>query len=174
MLFVELAPVSTICPSFPTPASFPSNREANCVPRLRLLIIMAAPFVYVPEASPTVRHNPFYSTPQRGQSPFLPPAALLYPPSPYSAPGTPESFNANSVIWLDNAPQYESAYTASWAPLSNRKRTISWHGPAPAAPSSPFLQPTAPAFVHSQSAFFTPGHRRSSSWGAAGAPPPPS
>ncbi|KAJ7093507.1 hypothetical protein C8R44DRAFT_860645 [Mycena epipterygia] len=141
---------------------------------------MAAPFVYVPEASPTIPHNPYYATPQGGPSPFLPPSALLYPSSPYlgpstasgSAPGTPE-FNANSVLWPENAPQYESAYTASWAPLPSRQRTTSWHGPAP-APNSPFLQPTVPAFVHSQSAYFTPGHRRSQSWGAANAPPPPS
>ncbi|KAF7368429.1 hypothetical protein MVEN_00165900 [Mycena venus] len=136
---------------------------------------MAAPFVYVPEASPTPPHNPFYSTPQ-ASSPFLPPASLLYPPSPYSAPGTPENFNANSILWPENAPQYESAYTSSWAPLSNRQRTTSWHGPAPAAPHSPFLQPAAlPAFVHSQSAYFPPQrHRRPASWGAADAPPRPS
>ncbi|KAJ7464050.1 hypothetical protein FB451DRAFT_1370440 [Mycena latifolia] len=142
---------------------------------------MAAPFVYVPEASPSLPHNPYYATPQGGPSPFLPPSAILYPSSPYlgstgsgSAPGTPENFNANSVLWPENAPQYESAYTASWAPLSNRPRTTSWHGPAP-PPTSPFLQPAAPpAFVHSQSAYFTPGHRRSASWGNATAPPPPS
>jgi len=138
---------------------------------------MAAPFVYVPEASPSVPHNPFYSTPQNGPSPFLPPSALLYPSSPYlapsgSAPGTPENFNANSVLWPENAT-YESAYSA-WTPLSNRQRTTSQPGPAP-APNSPFLQATAsPAFVHSQSAYFTPGHRRSHSWGTADAPPPPS
>ncbi|KAJ7930228.1 hypothetical protein B0H13DRAFT_1595545 [Mycena leptocephala] len=132
---------------------------------------MAAPFVYVPEASPSVPQNPFYSTHQAGQSPFLPPAALFYPSSQYSAPGT---LNSNSVLWSENAPQYESAYTASWAPLSKRRHTTSWHGPAPAVPNPSFLQPTAPAFVHSQSAYFTPGHRRSHSWGAAGAPPPPS
>ncbi|KAJ7448845.1 hypothetical protein B0H11DRAFT_2332862 [Mycena galericulata] len=47
---------------------------------------MAAPFVYVPEASPSVPQTPIYSTPQAGQPPFLPPAALLYPSSQYSAP----------------------------------------------------------------------------------------
>ncbi|KAJ7125527.1 hypothetical protein C8R43DRAFT_1030416 [Mycena crocata] len=138
---------------------------------------MSTPFVYVPEASPTIPHNPYYATPQGGPSPFLPPASL-YPSSPYadaaSAPGTPEIFNANSVLWPENTPQYDSAYTASWAPLSNRQRTISWNAPAP-PPGSPFLQPAAPpAFLHSQSAYFTPGHKRSHSWGAANAPPPPS
>ncbi|KAJ7749417.1 hypothetical protein B0H16DRAFT_1551424 [Mycena metata] len=137
---------------------------------------MSTPFVYVPEASPTIPqwHNPFYSTPQAGPSPFLPPAHL-YPSSPYSGPGTPENFNANSVLWPESAPQQESAYAPSWAPLSNRQRTTSWHGPASAVPNSPFLQPAAPpAFLTSQSGYFTPGHRRSSSWGAANAPPPPS
>ncbi|KAJ6580397.1 hypothetical protein DFH09DRAFT_979157 [Mycena vulgaris] len=142
---------------------------------------MAAPFVYVPEASPSLPHNPYYATPQGGPSPFLPPSAILYPTSPYlgpstasgSAPGTPEGFNANSVLWPENAPPYESAYGASWAPLSSRQRTTSWHGPAP-PPASPFLQPAAPAFLHSQSAYFTPGHRRARSWGHADAPPLPS
>ncbi|KAJ7607135.1 hypothetical protein DFH06DRAFT_1066802 [Mycena polygramma] len=135
---------------------------------------MTAPFVYVPEESPTALHNPFYSTPQAAHSPFLPPSPLLYPASPYSPPGTPENFNANSLLWPENAPEYESAYTASWAPISNRQRTTSWHGPAPTLPSSPFLQPAAPAFLHSQSAYLTPGHRRAHSFGAANAPPPPS
>ncbi|KAJ6536905.1 hypothetical protein B0H19DRAFT_1182096 [Mycena capillaripes] len=136
---------------------------------------MAAPFVYVPEdSSPTTPHNPFYSTPQAAHSPFLPPSALLYPSSPYSAPGTPENFAANSVLWQETAPQYDSAYAASWAPLSPRQRTTSWHGPSPAAQGSPLLHPTAPAFVHSQSAYFTPGHGRSHSFGASGAPPRPS
>ncbi|KAJ7778018.1 hypothetical protein DFH07DRAFT_911422 [Mycena maculata] len=139
---------------------------------------MAAPFVYVPEASsPPVTHNPYYSTPQGGPSPFLPPSALLSPylggsSGPCSASGSP-NFNANSVLWPENAPPYESSYTASWAPLSNRQRTTSWHGPAP-TPNSPFLQPSAPPFLHTQSAYSPPGHRRSVSWGAANAPPPPS
>ncbi|KAJ7183947.1 hypothetical protein C8R46DRAFT_939998 [Mycena filopes] len=134
---------------------------------------MSTPFVYVPEASPTSPHNPFYSTPQAGHSPFLPPAHL-YPTSPYLGPTTPENFNANSVLWPENAaPQFESAYAPSWAPMSNRQRTTSWHGPAPPAPTSPFLRPTAPAFLHTQSAYFTPGHRRAVSWGAANAPAPP-
>ncbi|KAJ7034510.1 hypothetical protein C8F04DRAFT_1259752 [Mycena alexandri] len=34
--------------------------------------------------------------------------------------------------------------------------------------------PQPPAFLHSQSAYFTPGHKRSHSWGAANAPPLPS
>ncbi|KAJ7451282.1 hypothetical protein B0H11DRAFT_2076377 [Mycena galericulata] len=138
---------------------------------------MAAPFVYIPEESPSVPHNPYYSTPQNGPSPFLPPVGL-FPSSPFigptgSASCTPEGFNANSVLWPENA-EYDSAYTSSWAPLSNRQRTTSWHGPAPPPPTSPFLQPTAPAFIHTQSAYFAPGHRRSHSWGTADAPPPPS
>ncbi|KAJ7081170.1 hypothetical protein B0H15DRAFT_1024944 [Mycena belliarum] len=140
---------------------------------------MSGPFVYVPEASSTPPHNLYYATPLGGPSPFLPPVAL-YPASPFlgsptalgPSHGSP-SFNANSVLWPEDAPPYESAYTASWAPLSTRQRTTSWHGPAP-PPTSPFLQPAAaPAFTHSQSAYFTPGHKRSVSWGAAGAPPPP-
>ncbi|KAJ7464036.1 hypothetical protein FB451DRAFT_1264493 [Mycena latifolia] len=144
---------------------------------------MAAPFFYiVPKASPSLPHNPYHATSQGGPSPFLPPSAILYSSSPYlgatgsgSIPGTPENFNANSVLWPENWPQYdESAYTASLAPLSNRPRTTSWHGPAP-RPASPFLQPAAPlAFVHSQYAYIKPGKRRSASWGNASAPPPPS
>ncbi|KAJ6521540.1 hypothetical protein DFH09DRAFT_1424835 [Mycena vulgaris] len=123
--------------------------------------------VYVPEASPSLSHNPYYATPQGGPFPCLLPSNILYPSSPYlgpsSAPGSPQ-FNANSVLWPDTAPQYESAYSALWAPLSGRQRTTSWHDPAP-PPASPFLQPVAPAFTHSQSAYFAPGH----SWGVAGA-----
>ncbi|KAJ6609055.1 hypothetical protein B0H10DRAFT_1884511 [Mycena sp. CBHHK59/15] len=123
---------------------------------------MAAPFVYVPEVSPSTPHyqpypyhNPYYSSPQGAPSPFLPPG-ILYPSSPYlgpsnapgSTPNTPE-FNANS-------------------------RTTSWHGPAPAL-DSPFLQPTVPPFLHAQTqSYFVPGHKRAHSWGNSGAPPPPS
>ncbi|KAJ7215606.1 hypothetical protein GGX14DRAFT_608703 [Mycena pura] len=139
---------------------------------------MAAPFVYVPEAaSPSAPDNPFYSIPANAHSPFIPPSVVLHPSSPFleasSPPGTPEFF-ANSVPWPTNAPAYDSPYTASWAPLQSRQRTTSWHGPNQAATGSPFLQPTAlPAFLHSQSAYLVPGHRRSSSWGAANAPPRP-
>ncbi|KAJ7673234.1 hypothetical protein DFH06DRAFT_59060 [Mycena polygramma] len=132
---------------------------------------MATPFVYVPEESPTALHcNPFYSSPQVVYSFFLPPSPLLYPASPV----IPENFNVNSLLWMENAPEYESAYTASWAPFSNCQRTTSWHGLAPMLPSPPFLQPTAPGFLHSQSVHLTPGHRRAHSFGSANAPPPPS
>ncbi|KAJ7434958.1 hypothetical protein FB451DRAFT_1310528 [Mycena latifolia] len=141
---------------------------------------MAAPFVYVPEASPSLPHNPYYATPQGGPSPFLPPSAILYPSSPYlgstgsgSAPGTPENFNANSVLWPEMRP------STNQLTLRLGRRSLIAHarlrGTARRLPPSPFLQPAAPpAFVHSQSAYFTPGHRRSASWGNATAPPPPS
>ncbi|KAJ7811272.1 hypothetical protein B0H14DRAFT_1472808 [Mycena olivaceomarginata] len=139
---------------------------------------MAAPFVYVPEDSPSLPPHPFYSTPQ-SQSPFLPPAAL-YSPSPFSAPGTPENFTANSILWPDSAPSspFEPPGSWSWTPLSNRQRTISWHGPAPPPLYSPFLSPAPhPAFLQSpapSAGYFPPalGHRRAS-WGASGAPAPP-
>ncbi|KAJ7253120.1 hypothetical protein C8J57DRAFT_1348850 [Mycena rebaudengoi] len=145
---------------------------------------MTSPFVYVPEASPSDPigyHNPYYSTPQGAPSPFLPPGTL-YPSSPYlgpsnapgSAPNTPE-FNANSVLWPEDMPQYDlsSPYTKSWIPLAGRQRTTSWHGPAPAL-GSPFLQPAVPAFLQAQSqSYGAPGHRRHHSWGNANAPPPP-
>ncbi|KAK7051914.1 hypothetical protein R3P38DRAFT_2684571 [Favolaschia claudopus] len=135
---------------------------------------MAAPFVFVPEASQAEPFHPFYSTPP-SRSPFLPPTPLIYPSSPFSPPGTPENFNANSVLWPESATDYESPYTASWAPLSSRQRTTSWHGTPPAPLSSPFLSPAPlPPFLHAQSAPFTPRRRRSLSWGASGAPPPPS
>ncbi|KAJ7615537.1 hypothetical protein FB45DRAFT_801963 [Roridomyces roridus] len=137
---------------------------------------MASPFIYVPEASPTPPHNPYYSTPQNPASPFLPPSPL-FPSSPYlgsaaSPPGSP-NFNANSVLWPDTAENYESAYTTagSWVPIGARPRTTSWHGPPPGTPGSPFVSPVpSQAFLQPQSPYF--GHRRTQSFGASDAPTP--
>ncbi|KAJ7904170.1 hypothetical protein B0H13DRAFT_2024885 [Mycena leptocephala] len=142
---------------------------------------MAAPFIYVPEDPSSARspayHNPYYATPQSGQTPFLPPSPLLYPDSPHlrasgGATSEAEAPNPNGVLWPTNSTQYESAYTASWIPLSARPRTTSWHASGPPT-ASPFLQPKAPAFLHTQS-YSTPGHKRAKSWGNADAPPPSS
>ncbi|KAJ6595230.1 hypothetical protein DFH09DRAFT_1357915 [Mycena vulgaris] len=139
---------------------------------------MAAPFVYVPEASTSssipysTGYPPaYYPTPQGGRSPFLPPSPLLYPSSPYLGPtdpasGSPNAFNPNNVLWPEDAPQYESAYTAGWAPLPPRQRTNSWHGAAP-PPTSPFIPPKAPAFLTANSSYFTRGHKKANSWGHA-------
>ncbi|KAJ7218391.1 hypothetical protein GGX14DRAFT_549926 [Mycena pura] len=127
---------------------------------------MASPFVYVPEA-----------TPQDGPSPFLPPSPRLYPSSPFLGPtdgasSAPNAFNANSVLWPGDEPQYESAYAASWAPMPARQRTNSWSGPAPPL-TSPFLAPQPPAFLQRQrTGFFVPKHRKSNSWGYTAVPPP--
>ncbi|KAJ7025631.1 hypothetical protein C8F04DRAFT_1191210 [Mycena alexandri] len=132
---------------------------------------MAAPFVFVPQADTSTQygapyHNYYYGTPQGGPSPFLPPNSLPYS-SPYLAPSdgprTPNAFDPNSVLWPEETPQYESPYTASWTPLAPRQRTNSWHGPAAARPGSPFLQPTAPAFLHAHSNF-NKAHKKSVSW----------
>ncbi|KAJ7890313.1 hypothetical protein B0H13DRAFT_2341045 [Mycena leptocephala] len=137
---------------------------------------MAAPFVYVPEADTSTPytapyHNPYYPTPQPGPSPFLPPSpSCTYPSSPYlrasDLPGSPNAFNVNSILWPEDAPQYESQYAASWIPLEPRQRTNSWHGPA-LPPSSPFLAPTVPAFLRAQQPSFRPGHKKAKSWGTA-------
>ncbi|KAJ6559454.1 hypothetical protein DFH09DRAFT_514749 [Mycena vulgaris] len=100
-------------------------------------------------------NKPLYATPQAAPPPFLPSASFtssLYL-EPITASGfvsdMPETLNANTVLWPE--AQYESQYiTASWVPLPRRQRTNSWHGPAP-PPTSPFLTPAAPAFIHSQS-----------------------
>ncbi|KAJ7768154.1 hypothetical protein DFH07DRAFT_1008771 [Mycena maculata] len=139
---------------------------------------MASPFVYVPEASgsTTPYHNPYYATPQTVSTPFLPPSPLLYPSSPYtdrahSASNSPNAFNPNSVLWPEDAPQYESAYTAGWLMRSPRQRTNSWQGPA-FPPNSPFIPPKPPAFLQAQSSYFVPGHKKSKSWGNATGQPP--
>ncbi|KAF7352096.1 hypothetical protein MVEN_01172400 [Mycena venus] len=120
---------------------------------------MAAPFLFVPEADPSTPyypvsyHNPYYATPQAARTPVLPPAALL---------GTPNAFNPNSVLWPEDATQYESAYTASWIPLAPRPRTNSWAGPAQ-PPGSPFLTATnVPAFLQPKP--WKPGHKKANSW----------
>ncbi|KAJ7157705.1 hypothetical protein C8R43DRAFT_997339 [Mycena crocata] len=136
---------------------------------------MAAPFVYVPEASSSSTPvtasypNPYYSAPYAGLTPFLPPSPVLYPSSPYLAPSngtetipdTPEAFNKNSLPWPEDIPPYESPYIGPWTPLSPRKRTKSWQGSASAL-GSPFLQPKAPAFLHTQSGYSTSTHKRNS------------
>ncbi|KAJ7154894.1 hypothetical protein C8R43DRAFT_884900 [Mycena crocata] len=141
---------------------------------------MAAPFVYVPEASSSTPYsapyyNPYYASPNGIPSPFLPP--LAFPSSPYLGPidggvGTASPFNPNSVLWPDDVPDYESPYTASWAPLSpRRQRTNSWQGPA-LTPNSPFLAPQLPAYFQPPSSPYTRGHKKSNSWGNSGQPPP--
>ncbi|KAJ6487635.1 hypothetical protein C8R45DRAFT_253673 [Mycena sanguinolenta] len=109
---------------------------------------MSVPFVYVPESEPA--SNPFFSPPSTTNSPFVPPSSL-FPASPFSTPDA--LLHANNVLWPES---YESPYT--------RTRATSFHAPPPQQ-TSPFLQPTMPAFVQ--------GHRRTQSWGAAGAPPLP-
>ncbi|KAJ7176056.1 hypothetical protein C8R43DRAFT_1102118 [Mycena crocata] len=144
---------------------------------------MAAPFVFVPEASSSTPysagyHNPYYATPHGGPSPFLPPSPLPYPSSPYlgpvGGPGTsPNAFHPDSALWPDDTAHYESPYTASWTPHTpRRQRTNSWHGAA-VPPTSPFLSPHAPAFLHTNSSpYFTRGHKKTNSWGNHGAEPP--
>ncbi|KAJ7167972.1 hypothetical protein C8R46DRAFT_1191941 [Mycena filopes] len=133
---------------------------------------MAAPFIFVPEADNSTRYaapyqNYYYGTPQGGPSPFLPPAPLPYS-SPYlgqsDLPGTPGAFDPNSVLWPEDAPQYESPYTAAWIPLAPRQRTNSWHGAA-APRGSPFLQPAVPAFLQANPAFKKGHTKKSVSWG---------
>ncbi|KAJ7440269.1 hypothetical protein FB451DRAFT_1443581 [Mycena latifolia] len=137
---------------------------------------MAAPFVFVPEASsstpyPASAYPQFYPSPQGGGTPFLPPSPLLYPSSPFLRPadspsGSPNAFNPNSVLWPEDAGEYMSPYTAGWIPLAPRQRPNSWAGPA-LAPGSPFVPPKAPAFLHANSnPFFKPGHKKARSWGA--------
>ncbi|KAJ7893355.1 hypothetical protein B0H14DRAFT_2684712 [Mycena olivaceomarginata] len=144
---------------------------------------MAAPFIYVPEdaadtaaADTTAYQNPYFrvATPQKRQSPFLPPSPFLYPSSPYLGPSdgagpsdAAKAFDPNSVLWPEDA-QYESAHTPSWAPLT-RQRTTSWHA---SAAGSPFIPPKSPAFLHAQSYSNPPGHKKSKSWGNANATPP--
>ncbi|KAF8205396.1 hypothetical protein K438DRAFT_1918076 [Mycena galopus ATCC 62051] len=110
---------------------------------------MAAPFVFVPEANTSALYsdpyaayrNPYYASPQAPLTPVLPPASLL---------PTPNAFNPNSVLWPEDATQYESPYTAAWIPLAPRQRTISWNGPAPRE-TRPSLHPPR-------------GHKKSNSW----------
>ncbi|KAJ7627219.1 hypothetical protein FB45DRAFT_920848 [Roridomyces roridus] len=141
---------------------------------------MASPFIFIPEQEGSASsaypmpayHNAYYGTPQAGPTPFLPPATL-YPSSPYlgaggdipgSPSGSPNPFNPNSVLWPSDAP--ESAYGASWVPLTPRQRTNSWQGPLGGG-GSPFIPPKAPAFLSAQSAYkpWVPGHKKSKSWG---------
>ncbi|KAF7342365.1 hypothetical protein MVEN_01825100 [Mycena venus] len=123
---------------------------------------MAAPFIYVPEASTAdaTSYNPQYyaaqTTPQKGQTPFLPPSPLLYPSSPYLGPvdgGAAASdannkFDPNSVLWPDSASQYESA----------RTRWLSIH------PAQGPCVLTRPVICRAG------GHKRAKSWGNADAP----
>lgn len=157
-------------------ALFPPRHSWIPLHRIR---IMAAPFIYVPEASAPdagAYHNPYFTTPKPGQTPFLPPSPFLYPSSPYLGPSdgggatsdtSKAAFDPNSVLWPENGQQYESAYSASWTPLGgNRPRTNSWAA-SPASTGSPFLAPKAPGFLHAQS--YTAGHKRSAPWGSANA-----
>ncbi|KAJ7214321.1 hypothetical protein GGX14DRAFT_610640 [Mycena pura] len=134
---------------------------------------MAAPFLYVPEASsdalpvPVPYHNAYYSTPQTAHTPFLPPSPLVYPSSPYrgadGAGANLPTYSPNAVPWPQDVQPHESA---PWAPLRPpRERTSSWAAPSPRS-GSPFLQPTLPKFLRAGS----PGHRKSQSTGAF-APP---
>ncbi|KAJ7347512.1 hypothetical protein DFH08DRAFT_161387 [Mycena albidolilacea] len=111
---------------------------------------MAAPFIFVPEANASTPYAPYqnlyYPSPQAAHTPVLPPASLL---------GTPNAFNPNGVLWPDEGEQYQSAY------VPPRQRTLSWTGPKPSS-GSPFLAPTAPAFLQSQP--FKRGHKKAHSW----------
>ncbi|KAJ7652451.1 hypothetical protein DFH06DRAFT_995252 [Mycena polygramma] len=136
---------------------------------------MAAPFVYVPEEAASAPYsarylNPYFASPQAGASPFLPPSLTLYPSSPYRGttdlPNTPNAFNPNSVFWPEDVAHYESPYAASWIPLQPRLHTNLWSTPAP-PPGSPFLSPSAPAFLTAQSSYFRPGHKKANSWSIA-------
>ncbi|KAJ7473549.1 hypothetical protein FB451DRAFT_1249515 [Mycena latifolia] len=144
---------------------------------------MAAPFVYVPEASASAPNKPYYTTPQAGSAAAIPPTPIIYPSSPYVRPAdgadaaarwTALAFNSNNVLWPDGAPQYEPPYTP-WGLTRQRTKSMAGHKrksksrergtaavplPSRSATSTPYLtssvlQP-APSSLHIHSWLISP------------------